>query len=118
MDDITEYSKGGLDNKAEALHVTLRSLCQSVLLQTPTRIVRGEPRFQKSVWRTYCKVYSTNFWIVSRPQTCYGCPRTDWRTCCSQLLTGQYLKRGGQEGGLVTNHRDLKHKITNHRVFK
>ena len=25
---------------------------------------------------------------------------------------------GGQEGGLVTDHRDLKHKITNHRVFK
>ena len=25
---------------------------------------------------------------------------------------------GGQEGGLVTDHRDLKHKITNYRVFK
>ena len=25
---------------------------------------------------------------------------------------------GGQERGLVTDHRDLKHKITNHRVFK
>ena len=25
---------------------------------------------------------------------------------------------GGQEGGLITDHRDLKHKITNHRVFK
>ena len=31
---------------------------------------------------------------------------------------GFSILEGGQEGGLVTDHRDLKHKITNHRVFK